>query len=230
MPRQPRINLPDISQHVIQRGNNKEPCFFNADDYAMYLSKMEEYAVKFEVEIHAYILMSNHVHMLLTPKIENGISKFMQALGRYYVQYVNRTYGRSGTLWEGRYRSTVGGTDAYFVQVSRYIELNAVRAKLVLKPADYPWSSYQHNAMNNQIDMITAHHSYLSLGKNAGDRKFTYCHFVNGTMPVTLVAKIRQCTNKSWAIGDDAFISQMEQRLSRRLSPIHEYHERSLNQ
>ncbi|MCJ8312680.1 MAG: transposase [Saccharospirillaceae bacterium] len=224
MPRQPRINIPDIAQHIIQRGNNKEPCFYNADDYAVYLAKMEEYAAKFEVEIHAFVLMPNHVHMLLTPKLESAISKFMQALGRYYVQYINRTYGRSGTLWEGRYRATVVGTDAYFLQVSRYIELNPVRSKIVLKPSDYPWSSYQHNAMDNHIDMIIAHHSYLSLGKNTGDRKFTYCHFVNLTMPTSIVNLIRNSTNKSWAIGDEAFITQIEQQLSRRLSPINKTH------
>ena len=229
MPRQPRINLPDVAQHVIQRGNNKEPCFFNADDYAMYLSKMEEYSKKYDVAIHAYILMPNHVHLLLTPKVENAISKFMQALGRYYVQYINRTYGRSGTLWEGRYRATVVGSDAYFLQVSRYIELNPVRAKKVLKPSDYPWSSYQHNAMSNHSDLITAHSSYLSLGKNNLDRKFTYCHFVNRTMPLSLVTRIRDFTNKSWAIGDDAFIDQIEQQLSRRLSPMCKFQEKSLN-
>ena len=224
MPRQPRINLANISQHVIQRGNNREPCFFNADDYTMYLTKMAEYSKKFEVEIHAYVLMSNHVHMLLTPKVANGISKFMQALGRYYVQYINRTYGRSGTLWEGRYRAAVVGTDAYFLQVSRYIELNPVRSKLVHKPSDYPWSSYHHNAMENQIDMITAHSSYLSLGKTQEDRKFTYCHFVNRTMPVSLVSQIRDYTNKSWAIGNEAFIEKIEKQLCRRVSPIYKTH------
>ncbi|BCE01699.1 transposase [Marinicellulosiphila megalodicopiae] len=223
MPRAPRVNLPDIAQHVVQRGNNKQACFFSEEDYVLYLSKAKEYALKFEVDIHSYVLMTNHVHFLLTPRKNNGVSLFMQALGRFYVQYINRTYERTGTLWEGRYRSTIVGTDAYFLQVSRYIEMNPVRAKMVLKASDYKWSSYQHNALDKNIELITPHACYMALGKTDEERKFCYCQFVNKAIPEKLLTQIRDSTKKSWALGDKDFIFKIEEKLNRRLSAVHDY-------
>ena len=128
MARLPRLNLPNIPQHIVQRGNNRQVTFVEADDYVVYLGKLKHYAREYEVNIHAYVLMTNHVHLLVTPTTENGVSKLMQSLGRYYVRYFNQIYKRTGTLWEGRYKSTLVDSDNYFLLVSRYIELNPVRA------------------------------------------------------------------------------------------------------
>ena len=145
MARLPRLNLPNIPQHVVQRGNNRQVCFFSEQDYTVYLDKLKDYAKKCHVNEHAFVLMTNHVHLLMTPETEKGVSQLMQSLGRYYVMYINKTYQRTGTLWEGRYKSksTVVDSEKYFLLVSRYIELNPVRANMVEHPAEYPWSSCQ---------------------------------------------------------------------------------------
>lgn len=145
MARLPRLNLPNIPQHVVQRGNNRQVCFFSEQDYTLYLDKLKDYAKKCHVNEHAFVLMTNHVHLLMTPETEKGVSQLMQSLGRYYVMYINKTYQRTGTLWEGRYKSksTVVDSEKYFLLVSRYIELNPVRANMVEHPAEYPWSSCQ---------------------------------------------------------------------------------------
>ena len=134
MPRRPRINLKGVPQHVIQRGNNRQACFFEDQDYAVYLDKLHEYAIQHKVEVHSFVLMTNHVHLLMTPGIESGISKLIQSVGRYYVRYINQTYHRTGTLWEGRFKSNVIDSERYFLVVSRYIELNPVRAAMVDHP------------------------------------------------------------------------------------------------
>ena len=122
MARLPRLNLPGIPQHVIQRGNNRQVGFFNDKDYAVYLDKLKLYSKKYSVALHSYVLMTNHVHLLMTPETEQGVSQMMQALGRYHVRYINQTYERAGTLWEGRYKSTLVDSDNNSLTVSRYIE------------------------------------------------------------------------------------------------------------
>ena len=136
MTRLPRLNLPNIPQHIIQRGNNRQACFFAEQDYWVYLDKLNAYRKKFDVDVHAYVLMTNHVHLLATPKTQFGVSELMQSLGRYYVRYINQTYRRTGTLWDGRYKSTLVDAKTYFLTVSRYIELNPVAANMVAHHAD----------------------------------------------------------------------------------------------
>ena len=143
MARLPRLNLPNIPQHVVQCGNNRQVCFFSEQDYTVYLDKLKDYAKKCHVNVHAFVLMTNHVHLLMTPETEKGASQLMHSLGRYYVMYINKTYQRTGTLWEGRYKSTLVDSEKYFLLVRRYIELNPVRANMVEHPAEYPWSSCQ---------------------------------------------------------------------------------------
>ena len=147
MARLPGLNLPSIPQHVIQRGNNRQVSFFNDKDYAVYLDKLKLYSEKYSVAVHSYVLMTNHVHLLITPETEQGVSQMTQLLGRYYVRYINQTNERAGILWEGRYKSALVDSDNYFLTVSRYIELNPVRAGMVAHPAEYPWLSYQYNAL-----------------------------------------------------------------------------------
>ena len=209
MARRPRVDLKGVPQHVIQRGNNRQACFFADQDYAVYLDKLREYGIEHEVKIHSYVLMTNHVHLLVTPYIESGISKLMQSLGRYYVRYINQTYRRTGTLWEGRFKSNLIDSERYFLTVSRYIELNPVRAAMVDDPANYPWSSYRANALGKPIDLLTPHECYLSLGRAPEERRVAYKVLFKDHIPEITLKQIRNAANKKWALGDEDFIKQL---------------------
>ncbi len=198
MARLPRLVIPGVPMHVIQRGNNKQDCFLIENDYKVYLSRLREYSQKYHVSIHSFVLMTNHVHLLLTPNNKDGISKLMQSLGRYYVQYFNRTHERTGTLWEGRYRSTVIDSEDYFLAVSRYIELNPVRAKIVEHPVHYPWSSFKKNAYGKDIKLVTEHFCYLSLGKADLERQKSYRALFNEQISDHAIKEIRNSVNKSY--------------------------------
>ena len=153
MPRRPRIMLANIPVHIIQRGNNRQACFFHEEDYRFYLEWLGEYATDVKCSIHAYVLMTNHVHLLLTPQSKTAAGELMKRLGQRYVQYINRTYRRSGTLWEGRFKSCLTREESYVMSCYRYIELNPVRANMVEHPADYEWSSYRRNAQGERSDL-----------------------------------------------------------------------------
>ena len=220
MARLPRLNLLNIPLHVIQRGNNCQVCFFTETDYTTYLDKLKEYSRKYKVQVHGYILMTNHVHLLMTPEEENGISKLMQSLGRYYVRYINKTYARTGTLWEGRYKASLIDSEKYFLAVSRYIELNPVRAGMVKYPEDYPWSSYQKNAMGKSIELITPYTTYLLLGKTDKERQMRYIALFDPKIPDCTLIEIRDSINKSWVLGDGKFKQKIETQVGRRISPL----------
>ena len=151
MARLPRLYLPGCAQHVIQRGNNREACFYDDADYKAYLSFLKDAANKYKIAIHAFVLMTNHVHMLITANDDRGVSRMMQALGGKYVRYFNFTHGRTGTLWKGRYTSTLVDSENYLLTVYRCIELNPVRAGMVTHASEYPWSSYRGNALGKSI-------------------------------------------------------------------------------
>ena len=174
MARKPRFNLPGIPQHVIQRGNNREPCFYAEQDYCRYLDDLIESSNKYQCQIHAYVLMTNHVHLLVTPLVEHGISSIMRTLGRRYVHYINKHYRRSGTLWEGRFKASLVNSDQYLLTCMRYIELNPVRARMVGHPGEYTWSSYHANAQCKNDPLIEPHTLYLSLGGSDESRRSTY--------------------------------------------------------
>ena len=216
MARLPRLYFPDCAQHIIQRGNNREACFYDNADYQAYLSFLKDAAEKYEVAIHAFVLMTNHVHLLATPKEEFSISRMMQALGRKYVQYFNFTYKRTGTLWEGRFKSTLVGSERYLLTVYRYIELNPVRAAMVGHASEYPWSSYRANAMGKAIKLLTPHDEYLKLGATKMLRLKSYSALFNGLMESRTVEEIRQATNKAWVLGSERFKRQIEERTGRR--------------
>ncbi len=216
MPRLPRLNLPDIPQHIVQRGNNREACFYENKDYAFYLAKLKHYSKKYRVEVHSYVLMTNHVHLLVTPEKVAGVSHLMQSLGRCYVRYFNLSYARSGTLWEGRFRSSVIDSENYFLTVSRYIELNPVRAHMVKHPSEYPWSSFQKNAVGKDIKLITEHDCYLALGKTDGERQAAYSSLFEQQIPDLTLAEIRDAMYRSWVLGDDRFIKQIEHQTGRK--------------
>ncbi|WP_223788376.1 transposase [Marinicella meishanensis] len=220
MARLPRLNLPDIPQHVVQRGNNRQVCFFSDQDYVVYLDRLKHYSRKYKVAIHAYVLMTNHVHLLMTPSDEKGVSRLIQALSSAYVRYINMTYGRTGTLWEGRFKSSLVDSENYFLVVSRYIELNPVRAQMVSHPSEYPWSSYRKNALGIPIKLITPHWCYHQLGKNDEERILTYQSLFKDRIPDFTLAEIRDSINKTWVLGDSKFKSQIEEQTGRRASPL----------
>lgn len=219
MARLARLNIPNIPQHIIQRGNNRQPCFYSKQDYAVYLSRLEEYAEQFNVSIHAYVLMTNHVHLLATPQFDDGISQMMQALGRYYVRYFNRQYKRSGTLWEGRFKSSLVDSDRYFLVVSRYIELNPVRANMVAHPSQYTWTSYHHNAEMKPIKMIKPHDLYLGLGVTPRLRAQNYSALFKTELPDYEIKEIRCAINSTKVLGDEVFKRQIEQQTGLTLIP-----------
>ena len=163
MPRRARLSLPDLPVHIIQRGNNRQACFFSDEDARFYLDWLGEYAASTQCRLHAYVLMTNHVHLLLTPPTADAAGKLMKALGQRYVQYINRTYRRSGTLWEGRFRSCLTQEESYLLTCQRYIELNPVRAGMVEHPAEYLWSSYRANAQGEPNPLLSPHPHYWSL-------------------------------------------------------------------
>ena len=220
MARLPRLYLPGCAQHVIQRGNNREACFYDVADYKAYLSFLNESAVQYQVSIHAFVLMTNHVHLLVTPSSEQGISRMMQAQGRKYVRYFNYTYKRTGTLWEGRFKSTLVDTNSYLLTVYRYIELNPVRANMVVHAAEYPWSSYQGNALGKPIQLLTPHELYSQLGKTNQERQSAYRALFRGRIPDRELSVIREATNKSWALGDNHFKAQVEAKTGHRSQPF----------
>ncbi len=220
MARLPRLNLPDIPQHIVQRGNNRQVCFFSDEDYVVYLDKLKEYSVKYKVAVHAYVLMTNHVHLLLTPSDETGVSRLIQSLSSYYVRYINMTYGRTGTLWEGRYKSSLVDGENYFLVVSRYIEMNPVRASMVTHPSEYPWSSFRRNALGISIKLITPHFCFQKLGKNNEERCQAYHSLFKHKIPELTLSEIRDSINKAWVLGDGKFKSQIEEQTGRRANPL----------
>jgi len=217
MPRRPRIILPGVPLHLIQRGNNRQACFFAEDDYLAYLGWLEEYAKVSDCDIHAYVLMTNHVHLLLTPRAAGSAGDLMKRLGQRYVQYVNRTYRRSGTLWEGRFRSCLTGEEGYVLGCYRYIELNPVRANMVEHPGEYPWSSYRANAQGSPASVLTPHPLYMALGRDEEHRQAAYRELFRFHLDPGLVDQIRAATNGNFALGSPRFQEQVAAALGRRV-------------
>jgi len=220
MARLPRLCLPGIPQHVIQRGNNQQSCFASEDDFSAYAYWLEKSARKYKVLIHAWVFMTNHVHLLVTPQTNDGVSRMMQTLGRHYVRYFNCTYKRTGTLWEGRFKSCVIDEDNYLLICQRYIELNPVRAGMVEKPADYIWSSYKANGQGKVIKMWTPHHLYLQLGKTVDERTLTYRDLFLAHIDQSILRDIRTASNKGVVLGDERFKREVEQLTGRRVTPL----------
>ncbi len=219
MPRRARLALPGIPWHIIQRGNNRAPCFYADPDYRLYLDILREQAQKHDCRVHAYVLMTNHVHLLLTPERPQGPAQVMKHLGQRYVQYINRTYRRSGTLWEGRFRSCLAQREEYVLTCYRYIELNPVRAGIVEHPADYPWSSYRANGQGEPDPVISPHDDYCRLGRSRETRESAYRELFRAHMEPGLIEEIRAATNGNYVLGNDRFREEIAQMLGRRVAP-----------
>lgn len=220
MARQPRYVLPGQVQHVIQRGNNHAPIFVCDEDHNFYLQCLGEACMTHQVELHAYALMPDHVHLLLTPGRERGVSKVMQSVGGRYAQYVNARYRRTGTVWGGRYRSTVIDPDDYLLSCMRYIERNPMRAGVVSHSREYRWSSYCCNAEGSKDFLITAHPVYLGLGDTPSVRCEKYQEFFRLPIDARMLSDIRNATNKGWVLGNAEFRARLEMILNRRVQPL----------
>ena len=218
MPRRARLILPNVAVHIIQRGNNRQACFYHKSDFRNYLDWLHEYAVASECLIHAYVLMTNHVHLLLTPTNASGPGKLMKQLGQRYVQYINRTYKRSGTLWEGRYKSCLANEEAYVLGCYRYIELNPVRAAMVKHPAEYCWSSYRVNAQNEPTLLLSPHETYLALGRDSASRVRAYRELFRQQLEPGLVDEIRLATDGNFVVGSERFQHDVATALGRRVT------------
>jgi putative transposase len=217
MARLPRLTLPGQPHHVIQRGNNRQPIVVDREDREMLLGLIGEHAARLQVALHAYVLMDNHFHLLATPSTSDGLPQWMQAVGRRYVRYFNDRHGRSGTLWEGRYRSTLIQTDRYFLACMAYIDLNPVRAGMVADARDYPWSSHGHYAGLRGDRLITPHPLYWSLGNTPFAREAAYAELVRAGIAQADVALLTEATLRGWAAGDARFVELLQKNTDRRV-------------
>lgn len=219
MPRKPRFQLPGVPQHVIQRGNNRQPCFFATKDYQLYLDWLGLACDKYGCVVHAYVLMTNHVHLLVTPERPGAVGPVMQSLGRRYVRYVNDTHRRTGTLWEGRYKASLVEDETYLLTCYRYIELNPVRARMVERPGDYRWSSYAHNALGRPDPNLTHHPVYLRLGTGPEECRQSYSELFPSRLDEGLLKTIREALNQELVLGSERFKDGIEGTLKRRARP-----------
>lgn len=219
MSRRARLVVPKVPLHIIQRGNNRQACFFDEEDYQRYLSWLKEYAEQTGCAVHSYVLMTNHVHLLITPDSSSSPGQLMKLLGQRYVQYINRCYKRSGTLWEGRFRSSLVEEESYLMACTRYIELNPVRAGMVEHPADYRWSSYLANAQGESNTVITPHDLYLALGRGKISRSKAYRKLFLSELDPKLMDEIRAATNGNYALGHQKFHEEIAAMLKRRVTP-----------
>ena len=217
MPRPPRLNLVGVPQHITQRGNNRQVCFFDDEDRFRYLEILRRAAKRRSCDIHAYVLMTNHVHLLITPSVADGASRFMQDVGREYVRYINGAYRRTGTLWEGRFKSSLVDSAEYCLTCYRYVELNPVRAAIVQSPADYRWSSYRCNAMGHRNELITPREEWKALGRDKHSRCATYRALFDQDLDPDRIARIRRSNRKGLPLGSALFKAQIETQLNIRL-------------
>ena len=218
MARLSRVCPIGMPQHVIQRGNNRQVCFADEQDFTAYAGWLKGYSKKYQVDIHAWVLMTNHVHLLCTPRGQNAVSHMMQSLGRHYVRYFNFSYKRTGTLWEGRFKSCLVQEETYLIQLYRYIELNPVRAGMVEQPSDYVWSSYPINALGKVSELCTPHAVYLALGKDANERQASYRELFKHHVDGKLLEDIRLAVNKGMALGSERFKTEIESLSGRRMT------------
>lgn len=218
MARLPRLTVPGYPHHIIQRGNNRQPIFAATEHYEDLLSLLWENAQKFDVAVHGYVLMTNHFHLLATPQTADGLPQMMQAVGRRYVRHFNDSQGRTGTLWEGRYRSTLIETERYLLACMAYIDLNPVRAGLVMEPRDYPWSSHGHYVGLRNDKLITPHPLVWELGNTPFAREAAYADLVRSGITPEQQNDITRSLLSGWALGEADFVADLQKRTERRVS------------
>lgn len=220
MPRLPRLNLIDIPQHIVQVGHNNLPCFYGEEDYQFYLTSLRNAADQYRVEVHAYVLLPNMVQVIATPRVPDGISSMMQSLGRRYVQFVNHKYKRSGTLWAGRYKSSLIDSDAYLLTCYRYVELRPLYLGLADSLGAYQWSSFNHHASNEESDVITDHRLYQELGETPQQRAEAYRKLFRYRFDRRLLEYIAETIKLGQILGGDVFKDKIEQIANQRVRPL----------
>ncbi len=213
MPRKPRFYLAGVAVHVVQRGHSREPVFYEESDYQAYLYWLLEALERYECNLHAYVLMTNHIHLLVTPRKDDGISRMMQYVGRYYVPFINSKYGTSGSIWEGRYKSSLVHEDEYLLACMRYIELNPVRAQMVKHPRNYRWSSYRANAEGKSDELLTPHTLFSQLGRTTAARKDAYRELFKTQIDDEVLSDIRASWQTGTPLGNDRFKERVERKL-----------------
>lgn len=221
MARLPRLTVPGYPHHIIQRGNNRQPIFGRTADYELLLALIDEHARKQHVAVHGYVLMSNHFHLLATPETEEGIPQLMQAVGRRYVRNYNLRHGRTGTLWEGRYKSTLIQAERYLLACMVYMDLNPVRAGMVPDPADYPWSSYHHYIGRRADKLITPHPLYWELGNTPFARDEAYGALVRSGISESEQRALTDSALRGWALGAPDYVADLQRRTQRRVARSH---------
>ena len=219
MARLPRLTLPGYPHHIIQRGNNRQDVFTSNGDRKFLLDLLAENAAKFDVAIHAYVLMSNHFHLLATPQTAQGVPQMMQAVGRRYVRLFNDSHGRTGTLWEGRYKSTLLQTDRYLLACMAYIDLNPVRAGMVANPADFAWSSHGHYTGLRVDPLVSVHPLVWALGNTPFAREAAYADLVAQGVTEVQKNQITQAVLRGWVLGEPDFAQHLQTLTARRVSP-----------
>ena len=218
MARLPRLTLAGYPHHIILRGNNRQAIFIDTADFQRMLSLLQANAQDQQVQIHAYVLMTNHLHLLLTPQHDNGVPKLMQAVGRSYVLYFNKRHGRSGTLWEGRYRSTLIQTERYLLACMAYIDLNPVRASMVVQAADYLWSSHGHYIGRQNEAWLSPHPLYWEMGNTPFAREAAYAAMVQSGIGQKQQQALTSSALSGWALGEDAFVEGLQKQTPRRVN------------
>jgi len=220
MPRLPRIDIPGIPQHVVVRGHNRSPCFFGDAYHQTFLRLLSQAAAPARADIHAYVLMSNHVHLLVTGHVEGSISRLMHSVAHRYARLVNRAMGRTGTLFEGRFRSSLVQSEAYFLRCMRDIECNPVRAGMTRSPREYPWSSHLDNMTGEPSGLLTAHAEYLRLGIDKAARAHGYERLFDQQMSNEDLHAIRENMDSQRVLGDAAFLQAVGARLGRNVGIV----------
>ena len=219
MARQPRLTVAGYPHHVIQRGNDRQAIVRDDADRDRLLDLWQEHALTFKVAIHAYVIMDNHFHLLLTPETNEGLSQMMQAVGRAYVRYFNLRHQRTGTLWEGRYRSNLIETERYLLACMVYIDLNPVRAGMVVQPVDFKWSSHRHCIGQVNDPWLKPHALFWGLGNTPFAREAAYVELVQTGLVQRDQAQLTQSALSGWALGSADFVGGLQQNTSRRLVP-----------
>ena len=211
MPRRSRMYLSGLPYHVVQRGNNREACFIEPENYLYYLELWKEISTRYGVSVHAYVLMTNHVHFLVTPDRADAVSNTMKVTGSRYAQYINKKYRRTGTLWEGRHRASLVQSERYLLTCMRYIELNPVRAQMVTRPEEYRWSSYGINAWGDH-SWLRHHEEYLRLGPSSEARGHAYRELFRTQLGEEDLHLIRKAAHYCQPVGNDRFREQIERK------------------
>lgn len=210
MPRKPRFYVPGMPVHVMQRGHNREAVFFSEQDYLEYLRCLKHAADQYGCKIHGYVLMTNHIHLLVSPENKDSIGQLFQGLGRHYVRYINETYDRQGGLWEGRYKGNIIQSQTYLLACMRYIEMNPVRAGMVDHPEKYRWSSYTANALGADNAILSEHEEYINLATSSDQRQKVYQGLFDDNLETEAVDFLRQSLQSGTPLGNAQFITQVE--------------------